>query len=110
MPEALTSLKYFAKRQMNIILLRWEGFLGVSVNKGKNSFPVDNVQFIDMLPMDFEEYLWAKEEEILIKKIRDCYDSNSPLEAALHEKALALYKEYLFIGGMPAVVSDYIKE
>ncbi len=67
------------------------------------------VQFLDMFPMDFEEYLMAKSEDYLIGKIKNCYKSNSPLEEALHEKALTLYKEYLFIGGMPAVVSEYVQ-
>ncbi len=108
-PEALTSLKYFCEEANEFHIIAMGSLLGVSVNRGENSFPVGKVQFMDMFPMDFEEYLWAKEEDALIKRIRDCYDNNSPLEEALHEKALALYREYLFIGGMPAVVSDYVK-
>ena len=41
--------------------------LGVSVNRGVSSFPVGKVQFLEMYPMDFEEYLWARGEESLSK-------------------------------------------
>lgn len=108
-PEALASLKYFCEEANEYHIISMGSLLGVSVNRGENSFPVGKVQFLDMFPMDFEEYLVAKGEDFLIKKIQNCYSSNSPLEEALHEKALALYKEYLFIGGMPAVVSDYVQ-
>ena len=108
-PEALTSLKYFCEEANEYHIIAMGSLLGVSVNRGENSFPVGKVQFLDMFPMDFEEYLLAKEENFLIERIKSCYEADSPLEQALHEKAMDLYKEYLFIGGMPAVVSEYIK-
>lgn len=108
-PEALASLKYFCEEANEYHIIAMGSLLGVSVNRGENNFPVGKVQFLDMFPMDFEEYLMAKGEDFLIEKIKNCYKLNSPLEEALHEKALALYKEYLFIGGMPAVVSEYVK-
>ena len=108
-PQALTSLKYFCEEANDYHIIAMGSLLGVSVNRGESSFPVGKVQILDMFPMDFEEYLWAKEEDFLVEKIKACYEKDSPLEEAMHEKALALYKEYLFIGGMPAVVSDFVK-
>ena len=108
-PEALTSLKYFCEEAGEYHIIAMGSLLGVSVNRGQNSFPVGKVEFMEMFPMDFEEYLMAKEEDYLIERIKECYRNDSPLEQAMHEKALSLYREYLFIGGMPAVVSDYIK-
>ena len=108
-PEALTSLKYFCEEANGFHIIATGSLLGVSVNREENSFPVGKVQIMDMFPMDFEEYLWAKEENLLAEKIRNCYKDFSPLEEALHEKALALYREYLFIGGLPAVVSEFVK-
>ncbi|MBQ7282680.1 MAG: ATP-binding protein [Spirochaetales bacterium] len=108
-PEALTSLKYFCEEANEYHVIAMGSLLGVSVNRGENSFPVGKVQFMDMYPMDFEEYLLAKGEDFLLGRIRECHEAASPMEEALHEKALALYREYTFIGGMPAVVSDYVK-
>lgn len=108
-PEALTSLKYFCEEANEYHIIALGSLLGVSVNRGESSFPVGKVQFMDMYPMDFEEYLLAKEEDFLRERIRGCYAADAPLEEALHEKALGLYREYLFIGGMPAVVSEYVK-
>ena len=108
-PEALTSLKYFCEEANEYHVIAMGSLLGVSVNRGENSFPVGKVQFLDMYPMDFEEYLWARQEDFLLERIKSCYENNTPLEEALHEKALALYKEYLFVGGMPAVVSEYVQ-
>ncbi len=93
-PQALTSLKYFCEEANEYHIIAMGSLLGVSVNKGESSFPVGKVQILDMFPMDFEEYLWAKEEDFLVEKIKACYEKDSPLEEAMHEKALALYKEY----------------
>lgn len=108
-PEALTSLKYFCEEANEYHVIALGSLLGVSVNRGENSFPVGKVQFMDMYPMDFEEYLMAKEEDLLLEKIKACFRGDLPLEEALHEKSLGLYREYLFIGGLPAVVADYAK-
>ena len=108
-PEALTSLKYFCEEANGYHIVSLGSLLGVSVNRGANSFPVGKVQFMDMYPMDFEEYLLANNEELLVQKIKDCFIKNAPMEEAFHERALELYREYLFVGGMPAVVDEFIK-
>jgi len=108
-PEALTSLKYFCEDAPEYHLIAMGSLLGVSVNRGESSFPVGKVQFMDMYPMDFEEYLWAKGEEKLAVSIKKSFDNNIPLDDALHDYALKLYREYLFIGGMPAVVSEFMR-
>lgn len=108
-PEALTSLKYFHEEAPGYHIIALGSLLGLSVNRGNVSFPVGKVQFMDLYPMDFEEYLLANGEDNLIKLIRDCYTKNKPLENAFHERALEYYKEYLFVGGMPEVVEEFKK-
>ena len=93
--------------QYHIIALG--SLLGVSVNRGISSFPVGKIQFMNMFAMDFEEYLLAKDESYLIEKIYKCYAENSPMEEAFHNRLLEYYREYLFVGGMPAVVENFIK-
>ena len=108
-PMALTSLKYFCEEAPEYHIMALGSLLGVSVNRGENSFPVGKVEFLEMFPMDFEEFLWAKNENLLAQKIRQSFETGSPFDEALHEYALKLFREYLFVGGMPAAVSDFVK-
>lgn len=64
---------------------------------------------IKMQPMDFEEFLWAMGNDTLMDFIRDCYNKKMPLGQALHRKAMDYFKEYLIVGGMPQVVSEYVE-
>ena len=64
---------------------------------------------IKMYPMDFEEFLWAKNEEQLWTLIQTCYKKMTPLGQALHRKAMTLFREYLIVGGMPQAVGRYIQ-
>lgn len=59
---------------------------------------------IDMLPMDFEEFLWAIGNDTLMPLIRTCYEKRKPMGQALHRKAMDLFRQYLVVGGMPQAV------
>ncbi len=83
--------------------------LGVAINREKYSFPVGKVDELNMYPFDFEEFLWALNKENLAEQIREHYQSNQPLNQALHEVALEIYKQYQIIGGMPAAISAFIR-
>ena len=63
---------------------------------------------IRMYPMDFEEFCIALENKPLVSYIRDCFSKTIPLERALHDKAMQLFREYMLVGGMPQAVSAYI--
>lgn len=110
-PKALTSLKYFNEEANDYHIIATGSLLGVSLNRGSYSFPVGKVQFMTMAPMDFEEFLLAQNEnyEVLIDEIKRCYAENSPLAKPFHNEAMDLYKSYLFVGGMPEVVEEYVK-
>ena len=62
-----------------------------------------------MYPMDFEEFLWAMNEEPLLGYLKDCFDNRKEVERGLHEKAMMLFKKYILVGGMPKVVSEFIE-
>lgn len=108
-PEAVTSLKYFNEEANEYHIIALGSLLGVSVNRENFSFPVGKVQFMTLHPLDFEEYLMARHESGLIEMIRDCFNTNTLLDTAFHERALDYYKEYLFVGGMPEAVEEYEK-
>lgn len=108
-PKAMTSLKYFYEEMSDLHIIALGSLLGVSVNRENFSFPVGKVEFLTMYPLDFEEYLLARKENELLKLIKSCYVENKPLDTLFHERAIEYYKEYLYIGGMPEVVENYIK-
>ena len=108
-PKAITSLKYFNEEANEYHIIALGSLLGVSVNRSNFSFPVGKVQFLNMYPMDFEEYLLACNENYLVEQIKESFNKDLPLDNLFHERAIEYYKEYLYVGGMPEVVENYIK-
>ncbi len=64
---------------------------------------------IKMYPLDFEEFSWAMNEELLIEYIKQCHKEKVPLERSLHNKAMLLFKQYILVGGMPRPVIAFIE-
>lgn len=62
---------------------------------------------IKMYPMDFEEFLWAMGNEVLMPYIRNRFE-NSQAMGDFHKDAMRYFREYLIVGGMPQAVSTYI--
>ena len=63
---------------------------------------------IEMFPMDFEEFLWAMGDEMLMPYIRMRFDKRLPMEA-FHRRAMDYFRQYLIVGGMPQAVSKYVE-
>lgn len=63
---------------------------------------------INLYPMDFEEFLWAADNETMMDLIQSCFENRKPLGQALHRKAMDLFRQYLIVGGMPQAVEAYI--
>lgn len=64
---------------------------------------------LSMYPMDFEEFLWALENETLMDYIRKCFSEKKPMGQVLHRKAMDYFRQYLIVGGMPQAVEEYIR-
>ena len=106
--KAITSLKYFCESDKPYKIVCAGSLLGVKINRFKSSFPVGKVTIKYLYPMDFEEYLIALGEDKLINEIKKHYETNEALIKPIHEKAIMLYKNYLVLGGMPAVINNFI--
>lgn len=106
--RAITSLKYFCESNEPYKIVCAGSLLGVKINRFKSSFPVGKVDIKYLYPMNFEEFLIALNENKLIKEIKSHYNTNEPLINSIHEKALDLYKKYLVLGGMPAIINNFI--
>lgn len=107
--RAISSLKYFCESDKDFKIVCAGSLLGVKINRFKSSFPVGKVVIKYLYPMDFEEFLIACNEQILIDEIKKHYESNKAFTNPVHEKALDLYKKYLVIGGMPTMIQDFIE-
>ena len=61
---------------------------------------------IDMYPMDFEEFLWAMGNEVMMPYIRERFEKLQPM-GEFHREALHYFRQYLIVGGMPQAVAEY---
>ena len=107
--RAVTSLKYFCEEAPEYHIAAAGSLLGVAINRNQTSFPVGKVNVIRLYPLDFEEFLTATGNDLLIDEITECYTQMSPMNEGLHQKALDLYHDYLIIGGMPEAVKAFIE-
>ena len=62
-----------------------------------------------LYPMDFEEFLWAQGNEMLMDMIRRCYDTGKPMGQVMHRKAMDYFRQYMIVGGMPQAVAEYVQ-
>ena len=60
-------------------------------------------------PLDFEEFLWALDNESLMDFIKVFFEKKKPLGAALHRKAMDYFRQYMIVGGMPQAVERYVE-
>lgn len=100
-------MKYFCEDAPEYYIIGAGNLLGVAIKCDNFSFPVGKVNQIHMYPMEFEEFLWAKNQNMLAEEIREYYEKRKPMDAALHKKVMGLYREYLIVDGMPEAVKEY---
>lgn len=63
---------------------------------------------VAMYPMDFEEFLWAMGDEMLMPYIRQQFERKLPL-GDFHRRAMDMFRLYMIVGGMPQAVQTYIE-
>ncbi|MFW5656539.1 MAG: ATP-binding protein [Bacteroidota bacterium] len=103
--RAITSLKYFQEKAPEYYVVAAGSLLGISM-PDKSSFPVGKVNFLNLYPLSFSEFLTAVGEHRLIEtlKRRDWLTLN-----AFKDKLTEYLKTYYYVGGMPEVVSNFIQ-
>jgi predicted AAA+ superfamily ATPase len=106
-PKALNSLKYFYEEANEYHVVAAGSLLGVKT-AGEKGFPVGKVNFLDLYPLTFFEFLSALGHAKMRALLEDCHEYE-PIPNPLHEKLLQLLKLYFFVGGMPEAVAEYIK-
>ena len=66
-------------------------------------------EHLKMYPLDFEEFLWALDNETLMPLIQTCYEKKQAMGQALHRKAMDYFRQYMIVGGMPQAVARYVE-
>ncbi len=104
-PRGLHSLKYFQENAPEYHVVAAGSLLGITLGKGE-SFPVGKVNLLKMYPLDFEEFLMAMGENQLCDLL---HGDDWVILNLLRTKYVELLRQYYFVGGMPEVVADYVK-
>lgn len=100
-PRAITSLKYFNEEMPGLAICVAGSLIGVKLNQ--ESFPVGKVEFLNMYPMSFDEFLLGTENNLLYDKL----ESFGDLSEMIHQKTWELLKHYFITGGLPEIVKTY---
>lgn len=102
-PGALTSLKYFQENAPEYHVIAAGSLLGITLNRS-GSFPVGKVEFLDLFPLSFVEFLDAIHETQLADLLRN---PDWSLVASFSIKFTDRLRQYYYTGGMPEVVLQY---
>jgi predicted AAA+ superfamily ATPase len=108
-PEARTALKFF-QLDGRYDVIATGSLLGVEgYGDAPRSIPVGYETTVRMVPMDFEEFLWANGiTEDLLALLRTCLRDEQSVPVALHQRMRELLLQYVVVGGMPAVVQAFV--
>lgn len=104
--RGLGTLKYFCEDAPEYHVMVAGSLLGIALHPG-TSFPVGKVDMIDLYPMDFGEFLEAQGNGQW-KTLLESHDWE--LISTMRTKFIELLRQYYYVGGMPGVVSSYIKQ
>jgi uncharacterized protein len=102
-PRALTSLKYFQENAPGTAVVAAGSLLGIALHPG-TSFPVGKVEFLDLYPLSFLEFLDATGEPGLASVVAA---QDWGMADAFHDKLAEILRTYLLVGGMPEAVAAY---
>ncbi|MFH1842951.1 MAG: AAA family ATPase [bacterium] len=106
-PRAVHSLKYFHEEASQYHLAAAGSLLGIRMS-GLESFPVGKVNFLDLYPLSFREFLDASGKSEWRQRI-ETIESFAPLPEPLHRELIEMLKRYFVVGGMPEAVNTYVE-
>ena len=98
--EALNALKYFCEDAPEYHVIAAGSLLGVAINVGNFSFPVGKVNFLQMFPVSFKEYLRAA-DAVLFRQLDSLAGGEEPLPTVVFNRAEEYYHAYQVCGGLP---------
>lgn len=106
-PKAIMSLRYFFEEMPELHIIGAGSLLEFSLKVEDYRVPVGRVQYMYMSPMSFGEFIEAKGERDLRNYLTD-FSNLKKISEGLHIKLHELVRKYFIVGGMPAVVKEYM--
>ena len=103
-PTALTSLKYFNEDAPQYQIICAGSLLGVALHQG-TSFPVGKVEFLDLYPLSFSEFLMAMGKDRYVELLNQ---GDFDMATMFKQDYSDLLKQYYYVGGMPEVVQAFV--
>ena len=107
-PNAIMALRYLKEKHNGLAVIGAGSLMEFVLNSPDFRMPVGRVQFIYLEPLSFGEFLTASGNEQLRQHLQKI-QLNSKFDDAIHQKLMDLLRIYLVVGGMPAVVKEYLK-
>ena len=81
----------------------------ISIRKNvKNILIPSEEDSVEMFPLDFEEFLWATGDDMLMPYIGNKFASLKPM-GEFHRRAMDCFRKYMIVGGMPQAVNAYVE-
>ena len=105
-PQALKSLKYFCENAPEYHIVSAGSLLGLTLHQD-TGFPVGKVEFLDLYPLDFEEFLIAIGQNGLCTALQSM---DWTLINSYKERFVEYLRYYYYVGGMPEVVADFAEK
>ena len=106
-PNALNSLKYFCEEAREYHVVCAGSLLGIRLSK--TSFPVGKVDFLNLYPMTFSEFLIADDSENLVEVMRKTSEIVN-IPKIFEDELIEKLKTYYIVGGMPEVVYSWVND
>ncbi|MFA7671860.1 MAG: AAA family ATPase [Sphaerochaetaceae bacterium] len=108
-PQARTATKFLVEDGRYDVISSGS-LLGINY-RDVSSFPVGFEYKIEMHSLDFEEFLWANGiEEETIANLHTAFIEKKAVDSFIHNRIMDLFRRYMIVGGMPAVVRQYITD
>ena len=102
-PQALAALKYFNENAPKYQIVCAGSLLGVALHGG-TSFPVGKVEFLDLYPLSFTEFMRAMGRELFVELLEK---QDFVMATTFKQEFIDLLKHYYYVGGMPEVVRNF---
>ena len=82
----------------------------ISIRKNTQNILIPSEEeWLNMYPMDYEEFLWATGDTVTVPFLRNFFEKKKPLGEGLHRKQMQAFRLYMLIGGMPQAVEKYLE-
>lgn len=108
-PDVLSKLRWFAEELPDLAVIAAGSLLEFVLTDHVFSMPVGRISYLHVEPFSFDEFLLANDKALLLHYCQQI-DLSTPIPADIHATLTLLFKEYVLIGGMPAVLASWQKE